>query len=170
MSVPRGSIYIHRFWQKVDQSGGPKACWPWLGYRKPSGHGLTSLNSVPIHASRKAWILTHGPIRQTRRGEQMCVNHRCDNELCCNPAHMYLGTRSDNMIDRWSQSPGKTRTRLGRPHMLTDEQLERLWQMRQDGATLKECAEHFGVHIATICRYITTVRREKLVRLREKVT
>lgn len=83
------------FWDKVKR-GAPNECWPWLGQVKPSGHGLTSLNGHCIHASRKAWILTHGPITNG-----LCVNHRCNNAICCNPAHMYLGTRAQNMADRF---------------------------------------------------------------------
>lgn len=168
MSVPRVSIYIHRFWQKVDQSAGADGCWPWLGYTKSSGHGLTSLDGLPIHTSRKAWILTHGPIR----GRQ-CVNHLSKRvcvlqALCCNPAHMYLGTRSDNMIDRWSSTSLDERGGLGRPHVIDEPGLERLWEMRRTGSTLKQCAQEFNVHIATICRYITTARKDRLSRLREK--
>jgi hypothetical protein len=156
-----------RFWAKV-KKGTPEECWPWTGYTKPSGHGLTSLDSLPIHASRKAWILTHGPIRGG-----LCVNHKslkvCTLQaICCNPDHMYLGTRSDNMVDRWTNTSGDERPSLGRPHVIDEAGLERLWEMRRQGSTLRVCAEEFGVHIATICRYITTARKDKLSRLRKK--
>src|SRR5579872_4137222 len=97
------------FWDRVKR-GAPEECWPWIGFTKPSGHGLTTYKSMPIHASRKAWILTHGPITS-----ELCVNHRCDNAACCNPYHMYLGTRSDNMIDRWSNAAPEDRQLRGRP-------------------------------------------------------
>ena len=79
------------FWSKV-KKGEPNECWPWLGFKKSSGHGLTSYKSCPTHASRKAWILTYGSVPWDQ-----CVNHRCDNAACCNPAHLYLGSRADNM-------------------------------------------------------------------------
>lgn len=143
------------FWAKV-QIGAPDECWPWLGYKKPSGHGLTSYQSYPIHAHRKAWILTHGPIR-----DGMCVNHKCDNAACCNPGpkHMYLGSRGDNMIDRWEDADPATRAPRGRPHVITNSGLEKLWEMQKNGATRRELAATFDVHVATIGRYIETWRK-----------
>jgi hypothetical protein len=35
------------FWTKVEM-GAPETCWPWRGYRKPSGHGLTSMKGLPV--------------------------------------------------------------------------------------------------------------------------
>jgi hypothetical protein len=157
--VPRGA---KGFWSKVRRAGHDD-CWPWLGYKKPSGHGLTSYKSEPIHASRKAYILTHGPISST-----MCVNHRCDNAACCNPSHLYLGTRADNMIDRFGNAAPEDRSRTGRNRMLTDEQIEVLWQMRREGALLKDCATKFDVHIATICRYITARRKLVLAKMQAR--
>src|SRR6185503_3308413 len=140
-----------RFWDKV-LKGSPEECWPWLGYTKPSGHGLTTLDSLAIHSSRKAWILTHGPIR-----DGLCVNHKskqvCELQaICCNPDHMYLGSRADNMVDRWTNTAADERGNLGRPYSLAHEQMQRLCQRRREGATLKQCAAEFGIHVATVCR------------------
>lgn len=154
------AVSADAFWAKVLR-GPDSSCWPWQGYVKPNGHGLTSYKSCPIHASRKAWILTHGMPHWDD-----CVLHRCDNPLCCNPAHLYLGSRADNMIDRFSQPPAEARTARGRRTILDDAQLQRLWEMRRSGATLAACAATFDVHIATICRYITAVRKQKLERNR----
>lgn len=70
------------------------------------------------------------------------------------------------MIDFWSKTPAADRTQRGRPTSLDEKQLEQLWQLRRNGAKLKECADKFGVHVATICRYITIVRKQKLMRSR----
>ena len=148
------------FWDKVAK-GTPEECWPWTGFVKPSGHGLTSIKGQPIHASRKAWILARGRIEP---GKQ--VNHKCDNALCCNPDHMYLGTQVDNLIDMWRNPVPEDRKAHGRPTILSSAELAELYRMRVGGAKLTACAAKFGVHISTVCRYITDMRREKLSRLR----
>jgi HNH endonuclease len=156
VSVP---TQVELFWHLVQRLG-ENECWPWLGFRKPSGHGLTGYMGTSIHASRKAWILTNGQI-----AKDLCVNHKCDNAWCCNPAHMYLGTRADNMVDLWAKTPPDER-KPGRKYALDANELARMWEMRREGATLKACAAEFHVHIATVCRYITAVRQQKLAKNR----
>lgn len=149
------------FWSKVKR-GSPQECWPWQGFVKPSGHGLTSIRGLPMHTSRKAWILTHGQITGGR-----LVLHKCDNALCCNPDHLYLGTYTDNAVDTFTRRPFEERIAGSQVCKLTDEQLGQMWEMRKRGALLRECAERFGVHIQTVMRYVTLVRKRKLEQLRE---
>jgi hypothetical protein len=73
------------------------------GFTKTSGHGLTSWQNKPIHAHRLAWILKRGPIENG-----LCVNHKCRHPTCCNPEHMYLGSRAENMFDRFYRKPMHT--------------------------------------------------------------
>lgn len=151
------------FWSKV-RRGDQSACWPWLGFTRGSGHGLTSHKGLPMHTSRKAWLLSNGPIP---RG--LCVCHKCDNKVCCNPAHLYLGTQADNILDHHEKPPFEERGPRDRNTLLTKEQLDMLWKMRRGGAKLRDCADFFGVHMATIAKYITAVRRAKLERNRQSV-
>jgi hypothetical protein len=91
-----------RFWRKVDTSGGPDACWPWLGYvmrdelRSPQGYGQFRPSGVLGRrlwkAHRFALFLATGEVPQ---GMDAC--HECDNTVCCNPSHLWWGTHQENM-------------------------------------------------------------------------
>ncbi len=35
-----------------------------------------------------------------------CICHHCDNRLCCNPEHLYVGTAQTNAADRASRGRG----------------------------------------------------------------
>lgn len=86
------------FWRHVDYQGrGGDECWPWTASVSKFGYGKF-LNQ---NASRAALAIlgeTFGP------GEQ--ANHTCGNRLCCNPAHLYVGTQADNMRDRVNRTFG----------------------------------------------------------------
>lgn len=82
-----------RFWAKVDRRG-PDECWPWSGSRKPRGYGHFIIGRRDHNAHRLAYELANGPIT-----DGMHVLHSCDNPPCCNPAHLFLGTHTDNMHD-----------------------------------------------------------------------
>lgn len=86
---------VAAFWARVDKSAGPDACWPWTGSTFRSGYGQIGNRHLPVLAHRAAHQLTHGAIP---RGA--CVLHRCDNPLCCNPAHLFVGSARDNARDK----------------------------------------------------------------------
>ncbi len=86
-----------RFEAKVDRSNGPDRCWWWTASITGGGYGQIGrgrLGDGNALSHRVAYELDVGPIP-----DGMQVLHRCDNKLCCNPAHLFLGTQLDNIHD-----------------------------------------------------------------------
>lgn len=145
----------HRFLAKVDQSGGPDSCWPWLGEKTDRGYGKAR---VRPHTTRKAhrlaWIRVHGEIETG-----LCVCHHCDNRLCCNPAHLFLGTGAENTADMISkgraafQQPGYVPPRppTDRTRRFTEAQILEIRKLHAvRGLGYGRIARRFGCHAATI--------------------
>lgn len=87
---------MDRFMTYVDQSAGPDACHPWTGMKRSKGYGGFRAGGKLYVAHR--WLLGElrgSPLEWPR--EVGC--HRCDNPLCCNPAHLYVGDHATNAVD-----------------------------------------------------------------------
>jgi hypothetical protein len=87
--------FEQRFWARVDNSGGPKACWPWTGNFDKSGYGMVRRDGKYCSTQKVAHELTSGVT--IAHGLKAC--HHCDNPPCCNPIHVYAGTHTQNMRD-----------------------------------------------------------------------
>lgn len=97
-----------RFWSKV-QRGGENVCWPWLHSTTKKGYGKFNFNGKGWMAHRLAWAIHHQ--REPRPEEAVC--HQCDNPACCNPTHLWVGSRKDNLRDMVAKGRhGATRPRV----------------------------------------------------------
>lgn len=82
-----------RFWSKVD-IGAIDECWEWQAAIAKVGYGAFNYEGQQTGAHRVAYMLHYGDIPE---GKEIC--HRCHNRPCCNPHHLYAGTRKDNVRD-----------------------------------------------------------------------
>ena len=93
---------VLRFWSNVDKCGPVPthmphlgACWLWKGKPDPRGYGAFVHRGLWGFVHRISWRLATGEDPGT-----MCVLHHCDNPICVNPGHLFLGTRLDNVVDK----------------------------------------------------------------------
>ncbi|MDE2468782.1 MAG: HNH endonuclease, partial [Bradyrhizobium sp.] len=64
--------------------------------------GTTTVAGKRALVHRVAWELAHGAIPV---GKVIC--HRCDNPVCVNVGHLFIGTQQDNVRDAWAKGRGR---------------------------------------------------------------
>ena len=83
--------FVNIYHKKVVKSEG---CWSWGGSRDKYGYGILGFNNKTLKAHRVSWQIHKGEIING-----LFVLHTCDNRICTNPEHLFLGTAKDNLLD-----------------------------------------------------------------------
>jgi hypothetical protein len=96
MNILRWLIADPSFFAKIDMTG---SCWQWKGASSKRGYGFVTRHQKTYVAHRYMWLLWTGA--DAPAGMDLC--HRCDNKLCVRPSHLFVGTRSENMLDAKSK-------------------------------------------------------------------
>lgn len=93
-------------------------CWIWRGWVAHNGYGQRAFRGKTMRVHRIMYTIVNGPVPS-----ELDVCHTCDNRLCCNPAHLWVGTRKQNMEDCLAKSRHDSlkRTHCPRGHAYTPE-------------------------------------------------
>lgn len=133
-----------RFLTKVIQSG---SCWRWTGAKSvgPSEsktRPMFKFRGTANNAARVSYVLFH----ETDPGS-LLVCHECDNPMCVNPTHLFLGTHQDNVDDmvRKGRRQWKRATHCKHGHEFSEQNT---LHVKKDGRTYQQCATCKGNWIA----------------------
>lgn len=130
-------ITASRFWRLVEKTDD---CWNWKGASR-CGYGAFSITTKKTVGSHRFSYLLHFGVLAD--GHEVC--HRCHNRRCVNPAHLYAGTRSQNMRDAWTAG----RTRHSR-HAVPPDVSAAILAASKAGKTRNQISRELGVPRTTI--------------------
>lgn len=119
--------------------GNIKVCWEWL-------QSINNSTKRPYFtAQKKRWqayslvyslyYLSEDSNIPVYIPKGQVVRHKCDNQICCNPHHLELGTHQDNMNDM------KQREQHGLPH----HTVKAIRKSVANGNTHKDVAKLYGI-------------------------
>lgn len=132
---------FEQYFEAVPWSG----CWIWTGAtageKNGGGHFSSMRNGAwaAEPAYRAAWRLYRGPIPS---GKWIC--HNCDNRLCVNPAHLFVGTPLENSHDMIAKRRHPY-IALGSNHKASKLVADDVLMIRASSESLGALAKRFGV-------------------------
>jgi hypothetical protein len=135
-----------RFFNNIIKSDDDKGCWIWVGLASKQGYGRMTIKKKQKLAHRYSWEFHFGEIP-----EKMFICHKCDNPPCVNPAHLFVGNRSDNAKDMVSKN--RNRDDRGSNHpmaKLNEEKVIKIRERINSGEVQKDLAKEYNVSPMTI--------------------
>lgn len=130
-------------------------CWGWKGPTTPFGYSVMSCNRNigPDRGHRASWVIHRSEIP-----ESMHICHACDNPICTNPDHLWLGTYKQNNDDKIA----KGRSNCPKPPIkkgsdngsskLNEEQVREIKSLISQGHACYRISKLFNVSSTTVKR------------------
>jgi hypothetical protein len=148
LTVPKPSRYaLARLWGLVlraagteDDHDGTGPCWEWVLSPDKNGRVVYVVDGHWRQVTRVVYRACHG-----EDPGDLHVRHSCDDPICLNPAHMWLGTRAENGADMAAKGRGR------KSRFTTDDRDE--WHvLRTLGFSAAEIAAPYGCSAETVNR------------------
>lgn len=139
------------YFRKAPFATNENGCRLWTKSITTGGYG-----TVPVHirmtnkdrrfaAHRLAWMIERGPIP-----DDMFVCHKCDEKLCCNVDHLFLGTEEDNRMDMYRKDRHPKGEQNGMSVLSNREAAEVKWLLAFSNMTLREIGKRYGISHKTV--------------------
>lgn len=132
-----------------------EGCWEWKGPIAKGGYPVMSCKRAlgSDRGHQASWIIYNGPIPKP-----MHVCHSCDNPICTNPQHLWLGTfrqNNDDKIAKGRQAKNIPPHKKGSDNgssKLNERQVTEIKILLTKGYTSYRLGKDFGVSKTTILR------------------
>lgn len=142
--VPLGEVDIgkvsFRFWTKTQRVG---SCIEWTAGCDKDGYGKFSIFHKSYRAPRIAYYLYYGV------DPEKLVLHRCDNPVCVNPKHLFVGDQRANIQDMDTKGKGNRARLNGEQHgraILSEKDVIQIRQIKNlTRETARQLAAQYGV-------------------------
>lgn len=148
------ALLLWRIAERVTLS--PSGCWLWTGNKTAMGYGRVSRSGRNCLVHRLIYELC---VADVPSGIEVC--HDCpggDNPACCNPAHLFLGTHTDNMADAVRKGRIRTPRQKGESHSqakITDEIVRAVRRRSAAGEKGSALARELHLSRATISEIVS---------------
>jgi hypothetical protein len=114
-------------------------CWLFQGCLSLSGYGKITFKLIDYNTHVLAWEAIN---QRKQDNKDLVVRHLCDIRNCCNPEHLKLGTRNENVIDFLTYSKGTK---------LNEDKVREIKKLLADGNLKhREIAQKFNISTCTI--------------------
>jgi hypothetical protein len=125
-------------------------CWEVVSH-KPSSKGYTRLyiGGEMVQTHRFVYESFYGEIP-----EGLFICHTCDNRVCINPEHLFLGTLQDNVSDMVAKDRQAKGSNIANSKYSEDQ----IKDIKYGAAPVKELMNKYGMSKANICK----IRQGKL--------
>lgn len=124
-------------------------CWIFTGAVNNHGYGLIGVSHAIVKlAHRVAYVVWKSPLSAGQ-----CVCHTCDTPCCINPAHLWVGSHTQNMRDMCKKNRHHSNAPRGErswSHKLTADMVLEIRSALRNGAVGRRLAEKYRVGFTTI--------------------
>ncbi len=163
ISVKERREAFDKFLRKITYTSDANGCWlpsnkkiNKKGYIGIKFAGFCKLHRLQYYYKDGIDLFT--PQEWMNLNQRKVIRHNCDNQSCCNPEHLEIGTQQDNIFDRVSRERCAANEKNGNVKL---SDMDVMFIRHYSGSHLKtEIAKFMGVNISTVIRIINEDSRK----------